>query len=399
MPSPLCDEAVTNVLRHGRALLKFITPNEVGLTGGHQKGFYIPKPVWNSFTPFPPTKGVNNDHPVEVSWYDGRVTRSTVKWYGTDSRSEYRLTGFNRERGFPHISPERVGSLLVLVPERIDLFHAFVLESDDDVTDLQAGLGIEVHDKWAFFDASLPLMQRETEDECLSRRFEIFAQALDDFPVTAAFAQEAREGLLNCALAFASDPSDKRLSALVDAEYRLFRMVERKICTPVITQTFATIDDFLAVAQSVLQRRKSRAGKSLEHHVEYLLRESAVPFVTQPEVDGTRPDILIPGKAEYVDPEWPVEKLFVLGLKTTCKDRWRQVIQEAPRIPKKHILTLQNGISVPQMEQMKEASVALVVPKNLHDTYPPTTRGQLLTVEAFIQAVRERLDGAQLTPA
>lgn len=394
MPSPLCDAALEAALRHGRALLKFIRPNEVGLTGSHQKGFYIPKQARDNFTPFAPTKGLNHDHRVEVIWHDGRVTRSTVKWYGTDSRSEYRLTGFNREHRFPHIAPERVGALLLLVPERLDRFHAFVLERDDDVADLQAGLGIEIHGHWALFDAERPLLPQESEGDCLSRRFEGFSRSLEDFPATAAFAQEAREALLSCARAFSSAPSDERLLALVDAEYRLFRMVEAKVCTPLVARAFRSIDEFLAVAQSVLQRRKARAGKSLEHHVEYLLREAAVPFSKQSTVDGTSPDILIPGVAAYEDSAWPLEKLFVLCLKTTCKDRWRQVTREAPRIPRKHILTLQAGISVPQMVQMQEASVSLVVPMHLHPDYPPATRDHLLSVDAFIAEVRRRLASA-----
>src|SRR5204863_5867468 len=94
MSSPACEQAIIDAQKVGRALLKFISPNDVGLTGGHQKGYYLPKAVWKVFTPFPPTKGVNNDHPVEAIWQDGRVTKSTVKWYGTGTRSEYRLTGF-----------------------------------------------------------------------------------------------------------------------------------------------------------------------------------------------------------------------------------------------------------------------------------------------------------------
>jgi hypothetical protein len=178
---------------------------------------------------------------------------------------------------------------------------------------------------------------------------------------------------------------------LIDAEYRLFKAVERKVCGPLVSKLFASIDEFLAIAQSILQRRKARAGRSLEHHVEYLLGLASLPFETQVEVDGTKPDILIPSKRAYLDPSWPVDRLFVLGLKTTCKDRWRQVTQEAPRISQKHILTLQNGISAPQMEQMRISHVTLVVPKSLHEMYPPESRNQVLQVDQFIGQVKSKL--------
>ena len=126
-------------------------------------------------------------------------------------------------------------------------------------------------------------------------------------------------------------------------EYELFKMMERKIREPEIRRSFDSIDDFLATAQTILQARKSRAGRSLENHVEYLLRQSGIPLEVRKVVDDTRPDILIPGKEAYENPGYPKYRLFMIGVKTTCKDRWRQVTREAPRIKHKHILTLQPG--------------------------------------------------------
>ena len=68
-------------------------------------------------------------------------------------------------------------------------------------------------------------------------------------------------------------------------------------------------------------------------------------------------------------PGIPPDKITVLALKTTCRDRWRQVLEEAPDVPKRHILTLQPGISVSQLRQMKAANVSLVVPEELQKDY------------------------------
>src|SRR5262245_50318651 len=133
MPSAAVEQALQDAQRVGRAILKFISPNEVGLTGSKQTGYYLPKPVWRSFTTFAPKKGVNNDQRIEAVWQDGRVTRSTVKWYGKGSRREYRLTGFNRERDFPFIAHDCVGSLLVLVPESMQRFSMYVFDLEDDI--------------------------------------------------------------------------------------------------------------------------------------------------------------------------------------------------------------------------------------------------------------------------
>lgn len=106
--------------------------------------------------------------------------------------------------------------------------------------------------------------------------------------------------------------------------------------------------------------------------------------------DG-RPDILIPSEEAYMDATWPEHRLFVIGLKTTCKDRWRQVLNEGRRVKAKHILTLQQGITANQLQEMQEARVSLVVPKPLHGKYPKAWRASILDLGGFIDTVKERL--------
>lgn len=62
--------------------------------------------------------------------------------------------------------------------------------------------------------------------------------------------------------------------------------------------------------------------------------------------------------------------------------------KEAPRVPVKHILTLQEGISSKQLAEMKQAGVTLVVPKPLHKKYPKQRDITMLDVETFIAEVR-----------
>ena len=78
----------------------------------------------------------------------------------------------------------------------------------------------------------------------------------------------------------------------------------------------------------------------------------------------------------------------MLAAKTTCKDRWRQVLNEASRVPTKHLLTLQEGVSEGQFSEMREADVRLVVPADLHDAYPKAVRPHLLTFGGFLGEVR-----------
>jgi hypothetical protein len=78
----------------------------------------------------------------------------------------------------------------------------------------------------------------------------------------------------------------------------------------------------------------------------------------------------------------------MLGAKTTCKDRWRQVLSEANRIPSKHLVTLEPAISVSQLEEMRAHSLQLVIPFSIHGTYTPEQRNRLLSIGAFVDFVR-----------
>jgi len=92
----------------------------------------------------------------------------------------------------------------------------------------------------------------------------------------------------------------------------------------------------------------------------------------------------------YRDNRYPAAKLFMVGVKTTCKDRWRQVLNEATRIKQKHIMTIQQGISKKQLNEMMRASVQLIVPVDLHKQYPRSDM-MVLEVEEFVSLVRKRL--------
>jgi len=387
MPSPTCEIAIEEALRIGNALLKFVSPNDAGITGTHQCGFYLPKPVWHMYAEFPPQRGRNDEAEVEVHWQvDQLITHSRVKWYGKGTRREYRLTRFGK--GFPFLAPESVGNLLVLIPESHHKFRAYILDNDEDVEEIHAALGLEITGFWAAYANGTPHV--ETESECVERCFRRFVKQLKDFPTGNTFSEKTLETLKKCVQSFSRLNADKILVQCIDAEYKLYRLAECQICKSQIVREFRDVDDFLRTASSIMNRRKSRAGRSLENHFDYLLTRAEIPHVVRPEVDG-RPDIVIPSVEAYNDSSYPANKLFMVGVKTTCKDRWRQVLNEAKRIRDKYILTIQQGISRKQLNEMKDAGVQLIVPADFHNQYPRGSDMQLLKVEGFIDFVRKRL--------
>lgn len=213
-----------------------------------------------------------------------------------------------------------------------------------------------------------------------------FRRALTAFPTGAEFSAAVQNALAACVQKLANARADKCLIDLMKTEYELFRLVERQLCMPEVLRWYKDIDDFLGVANRITNRRKSRAGRSLENHVEFLLSAAGVPFEIRPNIDG-RPDVIIPSRDAYEDPSYIGPLYMMVGIKTTCKDRWRQVLNEATKLPQKHLLTMQEGISNNQLAEMKKAQVTLIVPTPLHSRYPKDRPMPLLGVETFIDGV------------
>ena len=80
----------------------------------------------------------------------------------------------------------------------------------------------------------------------------------------------------------------------------------------------------------------------------------------------------------------------MLGAKTTAKDRWRQVLEEAERIERKHLITLEGAISENQTNEMISRQLQLVVPASLHPTFTEHQQGWLFSVSDFLAEVHER---------
>ena len=151
------------------------------------------------------------------------------------------------------------------------------------------------------------------------------------------------------------------------------------------------VDGFIAYSLSVQNRRKSRVGYALENHLETLLQTHGIRYARGAVTENTsKPDFLFPGLSEYRDALVSPARLTMLAVKSTCKDRWRQVLAEADRIERKHLLTLEPAISSSQTDEMKARQLQLVLPRSLHGTYTAAQQSWLLDVSGFIDIVRQR---------
>jgi hypothetical protein len=180
--------------------------------------------------------------------------------------------------------------------------------------------------------------------------------------------------------------ADEQLVAWLGAEEALYYLAEEACYRDQVAAGFESVSEMLEFAKAPLQRRRSRAGHSLENHFRHLLRQRGIPHApsgSRTEQKST-PDVLVPGKAAYDDPSIPDDHLTMVALKRTCKDRWRQVLREANRVERKFLLTVDPGLSGDQVAAMLEQGLRLVVPSQLHGHYEPSLRRHLMTVEACL---------------
>ena len=212
------------------------------------------------------------------------------------------------------------------------------------------------------------------------------------FPRTAIFSETARSTLPEVE---PRDDPDAALLAWLDHEESLFRCLERRVVEQRLKRGFADadgvdVDGFISFSLSVQNRRKSRMGQSLEHHVEAVFRANRLTFDRGAVTESNhRPDFLFPSIEAYrAAPDEGCPSLAMMGAKSSCKERWRQVLAEADKIPRKHLLTLESSISTPQTDQMRDSNLQLVVPQPIHDTYTEGQREWLWTLRAFIEHVR-----------
>ena len=368
------------------AYCKFLSANDTGDTGGHQAGIYVAKNAIPILFDKPGIKGANKDRFVKIEWQDDFSTDSRFIYYGIGTRNEYRITRFGR--GFPFLQAEHTGDLFVLVQRGCDDYTAYILESEDEINAFLDAFALSPT------DAGKIIHKKDLhQDARIEMAFENFIRTLSvDFPLSSEMAFTARRifhEIFNHEDNIVHNP-DGELISWIDMEFRLFRKIEFSRYGEVISNGFSTVEHFIEVANTVLNRRKSRAGKSLEHHLSAVFDGNELKYQSQARTEGNkRPDFIFPGEAFYHDPHYPSDRLIFLGAKTTCKDRWRQIINEANRISNKHLFTLQQGISAAQLDEMETERITLVVPSQYITTYPREKRSSIWTLSKFIAYAKE----------
>jgi hypothetical protein len=382
--------------------VKRLSGNDTLATEAHQAGPYIPKEFLFEVLPDlnrPEAENPDLNFPLFIdSHADIREIRAV--WYNNrlrgGTRNEARLTGFGGASS-ALLDPDSTGALTIFAFHTAKHeCHVWVCqhETEEDIVEDRIG-PVEPGKALVWSPEARPIPETfpqvaKVRANCWLAAAEIPPAWLKQFPT----GEEIIRKTVDLRADNALNP-DKRLLRRRECEFEIFRSVEEAVELPAITGGFTSVDKFIVRAQTILQRRKSRSGRSLELHTKALLLEEGLREGTQfvhqpPEGDpGKRgPDFLFPSRAAYADGAFPANRLRMLAVKTTCKDRWRQILTEADRINTKHLLTLQEGVSEKQFQEMVGEGVQLVVPEPLKASFPPSVQEHLQTLESFIADVR-----------
>jgi len=381
--------------------VKRLSGNDTLANGSHQAGPYVPRDF--IFRIFPSMEGKTDDN--QKRWIDfytdshGDHANVCATWYNnkfrSGTRNETRLTNFGGQNA-AILDPESTGALTVMAFE-LDAngeareCHAWVARHETEEDIIEDRVGPIEPGAWEIWSPQLSLLTTPApakKNPCWLLPDEIPPAWLETFPTGAEIIRKTMELSPGTGL----DP-DIRLIKRRTCEFDLFRSIEEAVELPQILGGFSSVDEFVKKAQSILQRRKSRSGRSLELHAKEVFLEEGLQedthFSHQPVSElGKKPDFLFPSVDCYHNGSFPDNKLRMLAVKTTCKDRWRQILNEANRIETKHLLTLQEGISVTQFHEMQQENVQLVVPSPVISSYAAEIQPHLQTLESFIGDVR-----------
>ena len=379
-------QAIKSVLNSEKGFCKFLSANDTGATGGHQSGILISKSaVEMMFSTQELAQTGIPKRTIKIRWQDDFETESCFTYY--ESKNELRITRFGR--GFPFLKPEQTGTLFVFTKQTDIDYSGYFLETDDEIEEFLVTFGISPTETNSLID--IQKVSAETQEKLSIQEF---INNLDvDFPASDVMSAAARaiEEKTYDHIEYIRLNPDEKIISWTNMEYTLFRALEYARYGEIITKGFQSVDEFVRVSNVVLNRRKSRAGKSLEHHLSAIFDGNCIEYSSRAVTEGNKkPDFLFPSQEAYHDHGFSVDYIVSLAAKTTCKDRWRQVLNEADRLKDKpkYLCTLQQGISGAQMDEMQAENVILVVPKPYIATYPKDRRDRIWTLARFVQYVK-----------
>lgn len=398
-------ELLTWFERSSQLFIKKLSRNDCSWAedpeNGHQSGVYIPSDIRQSGF-FPALKNLNPNKPhifeapLPTIWPGtGEAKASNLKHY-SNKGSEMHFTGVPKEE-FAFLTPASllVGGLLEK-PVAGDIWYWFLtIDSASEVAELlETSFNLDADFHFGLFKPSdvLSVKRDETEnliDELLDAiktgRLEQFVARAALMPSPEQLAVRAQEsymtsnGLKSLDPFRMKKPGDALMKISRDIEFSLYKSAEMRFraaevirivtagsgdIVSTVVRNFHKLD---ALFLSASQQRKSRAGRSFEHHIGKLLVDGKVSFEAQAVTGGRRPDFVMPNVVTLQKRDRAFDDALILSAKTTLRERWKQVGLEKFQCAL-FLATVDDRVSASAIGDMENHGIYLVVPESLKNS-------------------------------
>lgn len=388
--------------RSPRIFLKKLARNDCawadGAHNGHQNGVYIPREIREcGFFPQLAANNPSRPHILDTRFRTlwpglGEIHDSALKHY-TNKGTEMHFTRVPREE-FIGLTP---ASFLIggSLPEpEADCTHWFMVidsaapeaEIIESVFDLDSNFHFGIFDPHSLrerpedSDATLIAEITEALRRGTLEQF-IMRMAVMDGP--ASYARQAQEvwlreaGQPDMSPWRTPEPGNAIMRISRDIEYTIFKRAEKRLRAAEVVRALARTSDLPqtvvtryaeldGIFMSAAQTRKSRAGRSFEIHVARMLGDGGIRYEEQIPVGSRRPDFMLPGVSRTISAT-PNSSLIVLSLKTTLRERWKQVNMERMG-GQLFLATVDDRVTADAINDMSTNDITLVVPESLKDS-------------------------------
>lgn len=388
------------IAKSSRVLVKKLARNDCGwadsAANGHQNGVYVPREIREAGF-FPEVRNTNPDKPhildtlFETFWPStGETKLSSLKHY-TNKGTEMQFTRVPRNE-FTGLTPASWllgGTLDYPVGGAHHWFMVIDSESEEaELLESMFALDSDFH--FALFSPDdLPGEPLDEADQLIEElahalrdgTLDEFIRRASEIPATEDFALQAQESWLVENHKEAIDPwltpnpGDVIMRISRDIEYTLFKRAEVRFRAAQVLRTISARTDLAsavvrgfpeldATFLSAAQTRKSRAGRSFEHHVARVFMDGNVRFEEQVILGSRRPDFVLPDVMTLRSQTRSFDGAMIVSLKTTLRERWKQLSLE--RINGAVFLaTVDDRVTADAISDMANNGIHLLVPESL----------------------------------
>ncbi|TWI11986.1 type II restriction endonuclease [Aerolutibacter ruishenii] len=392
--------------------IKKLSRNDTSWTSGgsNQAGFYVPRPIRDA--EFLPT--LKADNPAKPHIFHAEVG---ILWPQTGEITRSQIRHFSNKGAEVHITRVARSLFKELTPASLLLMGRFKTSSEDmnywavviDSASEEAELLETVFDLDASFHYAIFAPSKfhdyatSTSDE-LNELIEEFRSAIRGgtidalvakyatIPNPSIIAERARNEWLATHRLSTFDPwviatpGDAIMEISREIEYRLYRHHELRRRTSELLsilhgsndlptgliQRYPELDQVLLSAS---QQRKTRAGRSFEHHIAASLTAGRIRFVEQAVTGGRRPDFVLPDLHVLRSRKRGYAEALVLSAKTTLRERWKQVSSEKLNC-EVFLATVDDRVAANSIREMAASGIRLVVPETLKTSDEAHYKGQ-----------------------